>query len=99
MIDLKGLKPRTPEYRRAQYENMREKFNARIDVVRTARYLTHGDMPTLEGLARALGMESWTLMVRLARRDVPDEVADYCGVPSLYLRNRSSLLRWIRANI
>lgn len=99
MKDLKQYKPNTPEYWRARYENVRELYDGRLAIIKVARYLTHGDLPTERAVALALGISVNKLRPRLARRDVPDEVADYCGVPSLYLRNRSALTRWVRGNL
>lgn len=84
-------------YQRWRYAEGKERRTHRLAAIKVARYLTTGELPTIEAIAAALGIDSRRVLDMAGSRKISRKFEEYANAPAEALEGRDALLKWYRA--
>lgn len=84
-------------YQRRRYAEGKELRNRRLAAIKVARYLTTGELPTIEAIATALGIDSRRVLDMAISRKLNKRLVEYSNAPAEALEGRDALINWYRS--
>lgn len=85
-------------YQRWRYAEGAGRRKSRLAAIRVARYLTTGELPTIEAIGVAIGVDSRRVLDMAGCRKVNPRFAEYAHAPVEALEGRDALINWYQSD-